>query len=1612
MSAFLAVAVARPALAGDWPTYKHDLRRTSFAAEELALPLRLAWKYVSPQAPSPAWPDTFWLLNRTDFDYAPHPVIASGIVCFGSTSDDTVRALDIATGQEKWHYIAGGPVRIAPQIEAGKVYFGADDGYVTCLDAATGKVVWRFFAAPRDERNIGNHRMISRWPVRTGVLVADGVVYAAAGMLNMEGVFIYALKADTGQVVWCNDTTGFMSVGIVDYPESADPRKETVGGHNGEFAASGAVGANPQGPMLLSGDTLIIPNANSSSVSLDRRNGHRIAVGAGSGTWLTIDRQTVYSMTRHHEDVLSIVPSPLGAGGKSKPWGVPHVPQVRIMNPKLGYIHDKTKVSAIVHEGKLYAHRAYGLALAGGVIVKGMDGAIYAQDADTERELWRATVEGEAREIAVADGRVYLGTTTGAIYCFVPASRNDTTPALVIDPASKITAAPAPAPPPAAAPLIEKLRRAGMDRGFALLLGDADGQFARALAAQTQLRVVSVVADDSPDERTASALREQLLAQTTWGGSRIQVVGLAKLDRLPFAQFFANAVIVVGPVAGLSGKELYRVLRPCGGHLFTPGLGAAEAAALMKATGATDAEQRVEGEVPCVVRGKLPGALDWDSSQREHVDVDQRVKWPLRPLWFGGPATAQIHGFSAGSDVTIANGRYFVEGEQSITAVDAYNGELLWTHPLPRTTPDACMLDGVIHRTTEPIVAPIARYENARNVTADDSYVYLRMGPAYFRAFGDAVSNDLGEAVKIAGKGDGVIQLDARTGEQVALAAPFNPPAAISLKGVQKWSLQVDPRRSGVVALESTDRGPLLTLTTKDPLVTKLDSWDLYFDFRAPAARAGLYERGAFNIHVVVAQNKETPPAWTPGAGPAVPKIEVAGTREPDGTKTTVIIPWAELEKLTGGKPASFGFGAAMNLHDGGADEPIARRRLFCDWTADGLNNGWACVVLDPSAAPAPGSRPAVYIDNMKRGSAVHDPGDFIGPARAAFRVHPLTGELGPKMFRLGGCGGRSNSQELRSGSQSIYDFTDDSGMRPMGGVKARCSTPQSAALGLLIISEENGHCECPFPLRTTMVLAPAERRLQEDWAFYFDRPADTRVRQASINLGAPGDRRDDAGTLWLGYPRIPAEKSRAFPVPAASQNALGSNGVWLRVLSAVMQVPLEIECFGGPNAYKPQEDMSVYYGWFSVWTPGMRYRDLGPYRVNADHVEIRNTDRPWIYASGYRGIQKATLKLNLMPPLASMPIDKAPPFDGKRANAPWTGEPQALLPFTQTKVYLRHDAENLYIAARRPSVVDRLGFVSRWTAGTKGEDAPVWQDDSFEVFLSDADGKAAVHLGVSASGARYDALGKGVEKEDAAWNGVWRSAVLADQSAKAIEAGSGSKNPVPKDQTFIAMDPKTKIRPDDIDATNAIPLEAPAKGKPANPAAEELPLVIEMAIPWKSLEAAGIRRESLAINFQTNQRDTSGMPATSPGTMQSGRSQTASEALTFLGITGRQQCLNFAPIGLGSPAKSPLKNYTVRLHFAELDDAKPGQRVFDVKLQEQVALKAFDIVKEAGGPRTALVKEIKGVAAGDTLTVEFIPAAAEVTAANAPTLCALELVEEGFTPPAIAKADDKPSGP
>jgi hypothetical protein len=125
-------------------------------------------------------------------------------------SDGIVRALDGDSGRERWKAYTGGEIRIPPSIWNGRALVGSGDGWVYAFEATTGRLLWRFRAAPAERRIPVYGKILSTWPAASGVLVEDDVAYVAAGLVNYDGTYVYALDPATGEPKWCNNTSGHL----------------------------------------------------------------------------------------------------------------------------------------------------------------------------------------------------------------------------------------------------------------------------------------------------------------------------------------------------------------------------------------------------------------------------------------------------------------------------------------------------------------------------------------------------------------------------------------------------------------------------------------------------------------------------------------------------------------------------------------------------------------------------------------------------------------------------------------------------------------------------------------------------------------------------------------------------------------------------------------------------------------------------------------------------------------------------------------------------------------------------------------------------------------------------------------------------------------------------------------------------------------------------------------------------------------------------------------------------------------------------------------------------------------------------------------------------------
>jgi len=400
-AALVAGILCSAVRAADWPTYRHDNQRTGATPERLDAPkLRQQWLWRSPHPPQPAWAgpakwDAYHnirkLRSMRNYDPVFHLIAVGDAVYFGSSADDAVRCLDARTGAVRWFFHADGPVRLPPSFADGKLYFGSDDGTAYCIRASDGRPVWTFTPSPRTRLLLNNGRLVSYWPIRTGVAVDGGAAYFAAALLPWRPSYLCAVDAATGK------------------PQG--PGRYVVR-HDG---------LTPEGPLLLSSACIISPQGRVPPLLFQRADGHRIGgFRNGGGTMVVLaGDQLLY-----------------GPGNKT---GWLTASNVRTREKLASFPGANAAVAAgeslfVVTDRELIAFDQASrkprwrtscecpneLILAGDVLFAGGDGQVLAFSASDGRLVWEHAVEGRAYGLVVANGALFVSTDEGLIHCFRP----------------------------------------------------------------------------------------------------------------------------------------------------------------------------------------------------------------------------------------------------------------------------------------------------------------------------------------------------------------------------------------------------------------------------------------------------------------------------------------------------------------------------------------------------------------------------------------------------------------------------------------------------------------------------------------------------------------------------------------------------------------------------------------------------------------------------------------------------------------------------------------------------------------------------------------------------------------------------------------------------------------------------------------------------------------------------------------------------------------------------------------------------------------------------------------------------------------------------------------
>ena len=434
----------------EWNTYRHDIGRSGVASEAMAVPKRELWAHTARYKPQPAWPGPArrdgWhksdpLKARMIFDWAYHVVMDEDTLYFGTSSDFKVYALDFATGEMKWSAFAEGPIRLAPTIYNDRVYFGSDDGLVYCLNSDTGETMWQHRAAPDGYRLPGNSRIMSIAPIRSGVLVDDGIAYFSGGVFAYKGAYICAVSAQTGEAIWkkkmMDAPQGYLlaSTDKLYIPRGRiNPVVLNRDGGKLLYANDGGGGSF----VVLADDYLfsgpgktgqIDASRSDSSDHLVTMEGNQIVVHEGRAYMQTdkemscLDRSKYLTLAEERaklEKENDRLEAQMKKAKSKKEEGYEAAIDAMIVTTEENTV--KMKGLSDEMEGcllwKVPCKYPYSLILADGVLYAGGQNEVGAIKADTGETVWTAPVKGRALELACSGAQLVASTDEGVIHCF------------------------------------------------------------------------------------------------------------------------------------------------------------------------------------------------------------------------------------------------------------------------------------------------------------------------------------------------------------------------------------------------------------------------------------------------------------------------------------------------------------------------------------------------------------------------------------------------------------------------------------------------------------------------------------------------------------------------------------------------------------------------------------------------------------------------------------------------------------------------------------------------------------------------------------------------------------------------------------------------------------------------------------------------------------------------------------------------------------------------------------------------------------------------------------------------------------------------------------------
>lgn len=1104
----------------DWPMWRRDAERSASSSETLPSGMTLQWtRDYGPR--QQAWDDP---LNHDlmTYDRIFEPVVAGGRLFVGFNDQDKVTAVDAQSGEELWTFFTEGPVRVPPAVHNGRVFFCSDDGFLYCVEAESGRLLWKLRGGPGQQHAIGNQRLVSAWVARGGPVVRDQTVYFAASIWPFMGTFIYAVDAETGAVQWVNDSTGSQ---YIKQPHSAP-----------SFA-----GVAPQGSLVATDRLLLVPGGRSVPAAFDRDTGRfkyfRFNDGGKGtgGSFVAADADHFYVHTRQkgtraftlddgsktafmpNEPVLSdgSVYAAYSDGGK-------HI--IRASG------RDRKTLWEIPVDGTGDLIRCGEHLIAAGkdsiTAVRLPDGA----SSSAPVVDWSLPAEGSVQRLLAADGKLFTVNLSGQIHCYGTGgkvrrhSKKVSEPLTVDDDAARIAG---------------ELLSVCDAEGYAFWFGSADDDLIKAVATESPFVQLAVV-DDSATR--IDRLRRRLDAAGLYGA--VTVHESNPVSFLP-PQHVAHLVVAGHELTSSADAQvisgMYQAVRPYGGVLYLlADKERSELAGRVKAMKLEQADVRVTQHGVVVRRvGALPGSADWTHQYGDIGNTiksnDSRVKLPLGVLWFGGSSNMDVlprHGH--GPSEQVIGGRLFIQGMNSLSARDVYTGRVLWKREFRNLGTFDVYYDATYRNTPldtqyNQVHIPGANGRGTNFVATDDR-VYIVEGDTCHAL--DPVNGETLHEIHLPATGSGERKEWGYLGvyRDVLIGglgfANFRSRNELKFEGEEKLS-----KNKAGFGSKSLDRAASMALVGFDrhsgKQLWKIDAVHSFWHNGIVAGNGRIYclDRNPRRVEEALKRRgKASPDTYR------ILAVDYRTGRPIWQIDENIFGTWLGYSES---KDALLQAGASAS--DRLSDETGTGMAVYSGedgsvrWQNNSLSYSGPCILhndlIITNANSYKESAGAFQIDNGEQ----------------KLIANPLTGELQPwKITRAYGCNSIIASENLltfRSGAAGFYDLLTDSGTGNLGGFKSGCTSNLVVANGVLNAPDYTRTCSCAYQNQTSLALVHMPQ--MEMWtvnsaAAQVD-SSEGPVQRLGINFGAPGDRRDPSGLLWLEYPVVAGE-SAPLPVEVDSQ--------------------------------------------------------------------------------------------------------------------------------------------------------------------------------------------------------------------------------------------------------------------------------------------------------------------------------------------------------------------------------------------------------------------------------------------------------------------------------------------